>query len=182
MLAKYVSFNTLRPRQNGRHFPDDIFKCIFLNENVWISLKISLNFVPKGPINNSQALVQIMAWRRPGDKPLSKPMMIILPTNICVARPQLVNRCYAGLIWRKLEIYLHFMVFINIGEVMRVLTTKKISKKSGFSRNCVIQWHLRSQSQFEYHLTWVMINQDGFGAAKQQAISWTNVNQVPWHA
>ena len=32
--------NTLRPRQNGRHFPDDIFKCIFLNENVWISIKI----------------------------------------------------------------------------------------------------------------------------------------------
>ena len=25
--------NTLRPKQDGRHFPDDIFKCIFLNEN-----------------------------------------------------------------------------------------------------------------------------------------------------
>ena len=34
--------NTLRPRQNGRHFPDDIVKCVFLNENVWISIKISL--------------------------------------------------------------------------------------------------------------------------------------------
>ena len=42
--------NTLRPRQNGRHFPDDIFKCLFLNENVWISIKISLKFVPEGPI------------------------------------------------------------------------------------------------------------------------------------
>ena len=38
-------FNTLRPRQNGRHFPDDIFKSIFLNENVWISIKISLKFI-----------------------------------------------------------------------------------------------------------------------------------------
>ena len=47
-------FNTLRPRQNGRHFADDIFKYIFLNENAWISLKISLKFVPKGPINNIQ--------------------------------------------------------------------------------------------------------------------------------
>ena len=37
--------NTLRQRQDGRHFPDDIFKCIFLNENVWISIKISLKFV-----------------------------------------------------------------------------------------------------------------------------------------
>ena len=54
--------NTLRPRQNGRHFTDDIFKCIFLNENISILTKISLNFVPKGRINNIQALVQIMAW------------------------------------------------------------------------------------------------------------------------
>ena len=47
--------NTLRPRQNGRHFADDIFKCIFLNEGVWISIKISLKFVPKGPIDNIPA-------------------------------------------------------------------------------------------------------------------------------
>ena len=68
--------NTLRPRQNGRHFAD-IFKCIFLNENVWISLKISLKFVPKGSINNIPALVQIMAWCHSGDKPLSEPMMLV---------------------------------------------------------------------------------------------------------
>ena len=83
--------NTLGPRQNGRHFTDDIFKCILLNENVWISIKISLKFVPKGPINNIPALVQIMAWRLPGDKPLSEPMMVNLPTHICVTRPQWVN-------------------------------------------------------------------------------------------
>ena len=69
--------NTLRPRQDGRHFPDDIFKCIFLNENVWISIKISLKFVPKGPINIIPVLFQIIAWRRPGDKPLSEPMVIL---------------------------------------------------------------------------------------------------------
>ena len=85
------SFNTLRPRQNGRHFADDIFKCIFLNENVWIPNKISLKFVLKGPINDIPALVQIMAWRRPGDKPLSEPMLVSLPTHICVTRPQWVN-------------------------------------------------------------------------------------------
>ena len=54
----------MRLRQNGRHFPDDIFRCIFLNENVWISIKFSLKFVPKVRINNIPALVQIMAWRR----------------------------------------------------------------------------------------------------------------------
>ena len=83
--------NTLRPRQNGRHFPDNIFKCIFLNENAWISIKISLKFVPKGPINKIPALVQIMAWRRSGDKPLSESMMVNLLTHICVTRPQWVN-------------------------------------------------------------------------------------------
>ena len=82
------NINTLRPIQNGRRFADDIFKCIFLNENAWISLKISLKFVPKVQINNIRALVHIMAWRRPGDKPLSEPMMVRLLTHICVARPQ----------------------------------------------------------------------------------------------
>ena len=95
--------NTLRPRQNGRHFADDIFKCIFLNENVWIPFKISLKFVPKGAINNIPALVQIMAWRRSGDKPLSEPMMVGLPTHICVTRPHSISQppvhlCFAQVI------------------------------------------------------------------------------------
>ena len=64
--------NTLRPRQNGPHFADDTFKRIFFNENIGISIKILLKFVPKGPINNIPALVQVMAWRRPGDKPLTE--------------------------------------------------------------------------------------------------------------
>ena len=80
--------NTLRPRQNGRHFAEDIFKRIFMNKNVRISINISLKFVPKGIINNIPALVQVMAWCRPGDKPLSEPMMVNLLTHICVTRPQ----------------------------------------------------------------------------------------------
>ena len=56
--------NTLRPRQKGRHFTDDIFKCIPLNENVWILIKIS---IPNVQIINILALVQIMAWCRSGD-------------------------------------------------------------------------------------------------------------------
>ena len=71
-----TSVNTLRSRQNGRHFADDLFKYIFLNENMWISIKISLKFVPKVPINNISVLVQVMAWRRSGDKPLSEPMLV----------------------------------------------------------------------------------------------------------
>ena len=79
-----------------RHFPDDIFKWNFLIENAWISIEISLPFVPRGRINNFSALVQIMAWRRPGDKPLLAPMMVSLLTHICVTQPQ----------WVKAAIYL----------------------------------------------------------------------------
>ena len=82
------TFNPLRPRQNDRHFTDDTLNCIFFNENVRISIKISLKFAPKGPIHNIPALFQIMAWCRPGDKPLSEPMMVSLLTHICVTRPQ----------------------------------------------------------------------------------------------
>ena len=85
---QHGTLNTLRPRQNDA---DDIFKCIFLNENIWISIKISLKFVPKGPINNIPLLVQIMAWHRSGDKPLFEPVMESLLTHICVTRPQWVN-------------------------------------------------------------------------------------------
>ena len=104
----FVVVNTLRPKQNGRHFADDIFRCIFFNDTGCISIDISLNVVPKGQINNIvvlvvvvvswhirvwvsrltshyiSALVQIMAWRRPGDKPWSEPVMVSLPTHICV--------------------------------------------------------------------------------------------------
>ena len=83
--------NTLRPRQYGRHFPDDIFKRICLNENISISPKISLKFVPKVQFNNIPALLQIMAWRRTGDKPLSESMMVSLLMHICVTRPQWVK-------------------------------------------------------------------------------------------
>ena len=85
------SYKHIQAETNGRHFADDTFKPIFLNENVWIPIKISPKFVPKDPINNIPALVQIMAWPRSGDKPLSEPMMVSLPTHICVTRPQWVN-------------------------------------------------------------------------------------------
>ena len=80
-LPKCYVFNMWRPRQNG---------VIFRNGNVWISIWISLEFVTKSPINKVQALIQRMAWCRPSDKPLSEPLMVRLPTRICVTRPQWV--------------------------------------------------------------------------------------------
>ena len=156
MLNVFTYVNTLRPRQNGRHFTDVIFNCVFWNENVWISIDILLKLVPRdqinhyddvimcaiasqiaslmivystvypgadqskhqssaslafvwgihrGPVNSPHkwpvtrkmfpfddvimqfpALVQIMAWRRLGDKPLSKAMLVSLLTQICITR------------------------------------------------------------------------------------------------
>ena len=88
MISSQPVINTLRPRQDGRHFADDIFMCISFDENRCILIKSSLKYVRKSPIDNNPALVEILAWCRSGDKPLSQPMMISLPTHICVTRHQ----------------------------------------------------------------------------------------------
>ena len=65
---------------------DDILKCISMNEKFCILIKIALKFVPKGPIDNIPALIQIMAWLRSGDKPLSESMLPSSLTHICGTR------------------------------------------------------------------------------------------------
>ena len=57
----------------------------------WKCMNISLKYIPRVPNNNIPTLLQIMAWRRPDDKPLSEPMMVNLLTHTCVIRPQWVN-------------------------------------------------------------------------------------------
>ena len=71
--------NTLRPRQNGRHL-----YTTFWNENISISIKMSPKLVAQVRINNIPALLQIMARRLPGDKPLSETSMVSLLTHICI--------------------------------------------------------------------------------------------------
>ena len=111
--------NSLRPRRNRRHFADDIFKCIFLNENEWISLRFSLKFVNRVRINNIPSLVQVMAWRRPGDKPLFEPMMVSLLTHICVTRPQWVNDISNKFkIWPKFAVLQFKMHPTNHNEIL----------------------------------------------------------------
>ena len=77
--------NTLRPGQNGCHFAVGVFTCIFMNENIWISLKISLKIFPRVSINNIPALAQIIAWHLPCNKPLSEPMVVSLLRHIWVS-------------------------------------------------------------------------------------------------
>ena len=91
-----IAFNTVRPRPNGDHFPDDIFRCIFVNENenVYISIKISLKFVPKHLINNNQAFVQIL---------VSEPLVVRLSTDIWITRHQRVKLFRLLMTWRCKE-------------------------------------------------------------------------------
>ena len=69
-VSAVPSFNTLRLRRTRRHFEDDNFKYIFLNNYVWILNKISLKFIPTGQINNVPELDPIIARQQPGDRPL----------------------------------------------------------------------------------------------------------------
>ena len=74
---------------------DDIFKCISLNEKFCILIQISLKYFPRGPEDNKSALVQVMACRRTGDKPLLEPMHTqFTNTYICgtSGRDELINR------------------------------------------------------------------------------------------
>ena len=109
-----LQVNMLRPRQNGRHFANDIFKYFFLNENTSISIDISLKFVPEGRINNIPALVQIMAWPRLGAKPLSEPMMVSLLMHICVTRPQWVKKSLTYVLYLSMLDGIEYCIISNV--------------------------------------------------------------------
>ena len=87
-----VFISTLRPRQNGCHIADNIFKFIFCF--------ISSKSVPKGPIDNIPEFIRIMAWSRPGEKPLFDPMIVRSPKHVCVTGPHWVEKNNAfTIIW-----------------------------------------------------------------------------------
>ena len=75
-------FNTYRPSHNGKHFADSIFKCIFLNENVWILIQIVLKFVPMIPINKKSAMLQITTLSQRSNKPLPEPKLTRISNTI----------------------------------------------------------------------------------------------------
>ena len=135
-----IFFDKLRPRPNGRYFREYIVKSIFLNDNVYIFIKISLKFVLKGPFNNIPALVQIMAWRRPGDRVQSEPMMGRLQTPICVTKPQ----------WVKSHIQIGD---ISISKHQLHDIAKYVScKAQQFDTTCYVIWVSQSYGEVAYSL------------------------------
>ena len=133
ILCHYLD-NLLRQRRNRCHFAD-IFKCIFLNENVWISIDVPLKFVPKGPINNIPALVQIMAWHRLGDKPLSQ----------CIRKTFMVHQTIVR--W-ALYILLKFMkalirhLALAVGNVRRFSWTLLSATSHYLNQWWLFYWHI----------------------------------------
>ena len=109
----------------GRNEIDVILQTTFSNafswmKNVLLAIKISLEFIPNGSIKSISALGQIMAWRRPGHKPLSEPMLRSLLTHTCVTRPHWVNGCneictLCNMVWVNLNIQelqkIHYYVY-----------------------------------------------------------------------
>ena len=78
------------------------FQTHFLEWKSRIFIKVPVKFVPRGLINNVPALVQVMSWRRTGDKPLSEPMVVRSPMQLCVTRPQWVKDGYSE-IWIRIQ-------------------------------------------------------------------------------
>ena len=122
-------------------FPDDIFKCIFLNENVWTRLSIPWSIF-NGPINNIPASVQIMGRRRPGAKALSELVMVRLLTHICITRSQWVNalshhrqpqRCVRFFF---LKIFCEFS--LNVGDFVDKITSHKVADEIDWDKQ---SWH-----------------------------------------
>ena len=71
-----VVVNTLRPRQESRHFSDGKFKSIFLYYTCGLFDWISLKLVLETSVYNTSTLVWIAAWRWTGDKPLSESKIV----------------------------------------------------------------------------------------------------------
>ena len=99
---------------------DNIYKCIFLNENDKIVIQISLKLVSRSPVNNNPALVLILAWSRTGEKPLPEPMMIqFSDIYVALGGEELWDDFF--LKTHVLEnIYLHLMPVLNIDPIQVV--------------------------------------------------------------
>ena len=129
--------NTLGPRQNGPHFPDDIFKCIFSNENVWTSIKISPKFVPEGPINIIPASFQIMAWCQPGRV-----------THICVSKLTIIgsdsgwtaSSHYLNQCWNIINFILRNKLQWNLNRNSYIFTQENAFENSVWKMAAILSW------------------------------------------
>ena len=144
--------NTLRPGQDGRHFGRQHFRLHFLE---WNFFNFTQNFTEicyLDLIDNMSALVQIMAWPRTGDKPLSEAMLLCCVdayvslslnklthwgwvTHICVSKLTIIGsdnglapgRCQT-IIWTNDGILLIGTLGTNFSEILIKINTFSLKK------------------------------------------------------
>ena len=147
--------NSSPPGQNGRLFAENIFRCIFMNEKFYILIKISLKFVPKGPIDNNPALVQIMAWRRIGDKPLSEQILTRFTDAYTRGRWVNCNSHLVSYLTSSWEIWLN-----KCSTISKVLFHSLQNEDFVFSGHSVQQF--RSIYWYSWDCCWTSLNFHGF--------------------
>ena len=121
-----TGYNTLKPRQDGRNFGRRHFQMQFRQRKCFhFNISISLNFVPEGPIDNKTSLVQVMAWRLIGDKPLQRVQWWRSSmTQICVTRPHWVNN-----IKTTFERNFYAIIVLLVGWCMYILLNQMITDR-----------------------------------------------------
>ena len=143
--------NILKPQQIGHRLPDEIFKCIFMNENMWILIKISLQFIPKAWINNILALGQIMA------SPARR--QAIIWTN----DGQGWWRIYASLSLNHVNLLTIFVVPVMIDHC-RLTAQSRYLKQCFLSVNLILRYYLAflSENIFYMNLICRYLKKNGF--------------------
>ena len=119
--SRNIAINSSSLGQNGRHFTDDVFRYIFVNEKFCILInliRISLKCVLKGPIDNNPALVQIMYWCRIG---------AIIWTNADPIHWRIYSVLGEGEFIDCLDDFPHCMLYIDI---CQWVNSETISKQS----------------------------------------------------
>ena len=101
-----ISFNSSRLGQNDHYFGRWQFQMHFFYENDVIPLRISLKFVPRSPINNKPALVQVIAWHQTGDKPLPEPMLTQLTDAYMQHWGEMSQSCFTAY-WASVRFTTH---------------------------------------------------------------------------
>ena len=90
--------NTLSTEQNGHHFAEDIFKCTSVNKNAW-----KFHWSLWVPLENKPTMVQVMAWCRPGDRPLFESILSKHYSHNELTTSVSANWCYVGLLgWQHI--------------------------------------------------------------------------------
>ena len=141
-----------------------ISQMTFSNAFSWTKMyeymKISLKFVPKGTINNIPALVQIMAWHRPGETSLRELIMVSLLMHIWVTRPQWVIPLCTNFFSRNTNMYLQFLSFLDtdMTQVVEILSHGR-----------------QGPNYFTLSMSWVLMTQE---ARHQQQWYWPTVKSL----